>query len=71
MVVCKDIECAILYYQAIKDIIAKNKLPYHALIAFSGEKKLGDKAYTEAGLNEFPKRKPPPSLTKMITVSWW
>lgn len=54
MVVCKDIECAILYYQAIKDIIAKNKLPYHALIAFSGEKKLCDKAYTEAGLNEFP-----------------
>lgn len=54
MVVCKDIECAILYYQAIKDIIAKNKLPYHALIAFSGEKKLGDKAYTEAGLNGFP-----------------
>lgn len=54
MVVCKDIECAILYYQAIKDIIAKNNLPYHALIAFSGEKKLCDKAYTEAGLNEFP-----------------
>lgn len=54
MVVCKDIECAIHYYQAIKDIIAKNKLPYHALIAFSGEKKLGDKAYTEAGLNGFP-----------------
>lgn len=54
MVVCKDIECAIHYYQAIKDIIAKNKLPYHALIAFSGEKKLGDKAYTEAGMNGFP-----------------
>lgn len=56
MVVCKDIECAILYYQAIKDIIAKNKLPYHALIAFSGEKKLCDKAYTEAGLNGFPEK---------------
>lgn len=54
MVVTKDIECAILYYQAICDIIAKNTLPYHALIAFSGEKKIGGKAYTEAGLNGFP-----------------
>lgn len=53
MVVTKDIECAILYYQAICGIIAKNKLPYHALIAFSGEKTLGGKKYTEAGMNGF------------------
>ena len=54
MVVTKDIECAIRYYQAICDIIAKRKLPYHALIAFSGEKTVDGKEYTEAELNGFP-----------------
>ena len=53
MVVTKDIECAIQYYQAICEIIAKKRLPYRALIAFSGEKSLGGRAYTEAGLNGF------------------
>lgn len=54
MVVCKDIECAIMYYQAICDIISRKRLPYNALIAFSGEKELGGKKYTEAGMNHFP-----------------
>lgn len=54
MVVTKDIECAITYYQAITDLIAKKKLPYHALIAFSGTKTLGGKEFTETGLNGFP-----------------
>ncbi len=53
MVVTKDIECAIKYYQAICEIIKKKQLPYKALIAFSGEKNLGGHAYTEAGLNGF------------------
>ncbi len=54
MVVTKDIECAIRYYHAITAIIAKRRLPYHALIAFSGEKTVDGKEYTEAGLNGFP-----------------
>ena len=53
MVMTKDIECAILYHQAICEIIEKKKLPYHALIAFSGEKTLGGKKFTEAGINGF------------------
>jgi len=53
LVVTKDIECAIQYYQAICETIAKKRLPYRALIAFSGEKSLGGRACTEAGLNGF------------------
>ena len=54
LVVTFDIECAILYYKAICGIIDKKKLPYKALIAFSGEKELAGKTYTEAGMNGFP-----------------
>ena len=53
LVVTFDIECAIRYYKAITEIIARHKLPYKALIAFSGEKQLGGKTYTEAGMNGF------------------
>ena len=40
MVVTKDIECAIKYYQALTRIIEEKELPYKILIAFSGEKRL-------------------------------
>ncbi len=40
MVVTKDIECAIKYYQALNRIVADKELPYKILIAFSGEKRL-------------------------------
>lgn len=56
MVVTKDIECAIRYYQAIVDLIDKKKLPYHALIAFSGTKTVDGKEYTETEMNGFPDR---------------
>ncbi len=54
MVVTKDIECAILYYQAILKISEEKKLPFKTLIAFSGTKVIGGKEYTESGLNGFP-----------------
>ena len=54
MVVTKDIECAITYYNALQDIAKKNKLPYKILIAFSGTKTIQGKEYSEAGLNGFP-----------------
>lgn len=38
MVVTKDIECAILYYNALQKICGERKLPFKILIAFSGEK---------------------------------
>lgn len=40
MVVTKDIECAILYYQALNKLARERNLPYKILIAFSGEKKI-------------------------------
>ena len=40
MVVTKDIECAIKYYQALNRIVMDKELPYKILIAFSGEKRL-------------------------------
>ena len=40
MVVTKDIECAIKYYQALNRIVVEKELPYKILIAFSGEKHL-------------------------------
>ena len=40
MVVTKDIECAIKYYQALNRIVVDKELPYKILIAFSGEKRI-------------------------------
>ena len=54
MVVTKDIECAINYYQALQDIAKEKKLPYNILIAFSGTKNIKGQEYTEAGINGFP-----------------
>jgi len=54
MVVTKDIECAILYYLALKNLIAEKKMPFKILIAFSGEKRLSGKKniYSYADPNE-------------------
>lgn len=57
MVVTKDIECAILYYQTLQDIIREKKMPFNILIAFSGTKVMGGKEYTETDLNGFPDSK--------------
>lgn len=54
MVVTKDIECAIKYYQSLNEIVQEKALPYKILIAFSGEKRIGQQVYTESGLNGFP-----------------
>ena len=54
MVVTKDIECAINYYQALQNIALEKKLPYGILIAFSGTKDIQGKEYTETGINGFP-----------------
>lgn len=49
MVVTKDIECAILYYKALSNLIEERKMPFKILIAFSGEKQLstGATIYSE------------------------
>lgn len=53
MVVTRDIECAILYYNALNKLIEQKKIPFKILIAFSGTKTIGGKDYTETGLNGF------------------
>lgn len=57
MVVTKDIECAILYYNALQKVCTDKKMPFKILIAFSGTKVIGGKEYTEASLNGFPDTK--------------
>lgn len=53
MVVTKDIECAIRYYQALQKIKQAKRLPFNILIAFSGEKTVDGVTYKEEGLNGF------------------
>lgn len=54
MVVTQDIECAIKYYLALKNFAKEQKISFGILIAFSGEKEIGGKTFTETGLNGFP-----------------
>lgn len=54
MVVTKDIECAITYYQELQILAKKRKLPYNILIAFSGTKTIAGRNYTESDMNGFP-----------------
>ncbi|WP_295057228.1 DEAD/DEAH box helicase family protein [uncultured Fibrobacter sp.] len=54
MVVTKDIECAIQYYNALNGLIEELNLPFKILIAFSGSKNIGGKEFTEAEMNGFP-----------------
>lgn len=57
MVVTKDIECAIMYYHALQELIKKKGMPYKILIAFSGTKTINGRDFTEAELNGFPENK--------------
>ncbi len=53
MVVTRNIETAIRYFQAIRKLIKENKLPFDAVIAFSGAKMVDGIEHTEASLNGF------------------
>ncbi len=57
MVATQDIECAIRYYFAIKELIERDHLPYNVLIAFSGSKKVDGVDYTEVGINNVTEAK--------------
>lgn len=54
MLVCPSIQRAIEYYWKISGMLKERKSPYRAIVAFSGEKVIDDKAYTEESLNGFP-----------------
>ena len=57
MVVVDGVDRAILYHNAIRGLIQERELPYRALVAFSGSRKvdgLYDQEVSEALLNGFP-----------------
>ena len=54
MVVCGGIRQALAYHRAISQYLHKNKRPYNALVAFSGEHEYDGVQLTEAGVNKFP-----------------
>jgi type I restriction enzyme R subunit len=57
MVVTQSKEAAIRYWQAFRQQMAERKLPYKALVAFSGKvKDAADEEYTEAKANKLPAR---------------
>ena len=54
MVVVDGVDRAIRYYNAIRDLLHQRELPFRALVAFSGSRKLDDQEVSEALLNGFP-----------------
>lgn len=56
MVVTRNIESAIHYFQAIRSILEGRGANFKAMIAFSGSKKVGGVEYTESSLNGFPSK---------------
>ncbi len=56
MVVTQNIESAIRYYQALKQILQEKGNPFRIAIAFSGKKTVDGIEYTEAELNGFAEK---------------
>jgi type I restriction enzyme R subunit len=54
MVVSRNIETAIRYYFAIREILQRENAPFKAIVAFSGKKTIDGIEYTEDSLNSFP-----------------
>ncbi len=57
MVITSAIMRAIEYFHAINEYLDEKKLPYKAIVAFSGEHEYGGKKVTEATLNHFSSNK--------------
>ena len=56
MVVTRNIATAIRYFFAIRAALDENKVPFKAIVAFSGTKKLDGDDWTEDKLNNFPSK---------------
>ncbi|MEM6752295.1 MAG: DEAD/DEAH box helicase family protein [Cyanobacteria bacterium P01_C01_bin.38] len=54
MVVTRNIEAAIRYFFAIREILTQKDLPFKAIVAFSGKKTVDGIEYTEDIINGFP-----------------
>ena len=64
MVLTKDIECAIRYYWALRELKEEMHLPYGILIAFSDTKMVDGVEFTEASINGFPDTQTPEQFDK-------
>ncbi|OGG94802.1 MAG: DEAD/DEAH box helicase [Candidatus Lambdaproteobacteria bacterium RIFOXYD2_FULL_50_16] len=62
MVVTRNIESAIRYYQAIQAALVEAKAPFKAVIAFSGKKLVDGIEHTEDSLNGFSDKDTPTKL---------
>jgi len=56
MVVTRNIETAIHYFQAIRNLLKERKAGFKAMIAFSGKKTVDGIEYTEDSINGFPSK---------------
>ncbi|TVP60849.1 MAG: type I restriction endonuclease subunit R [Nodularia sp. (in: Bacteria)] len=56
MVVTRNIEAAIRYFFAIRDLLTQANVPFQAIIAFSGKKTIDGIEYTEEIINKFPSK---------------
>ncbi len=56
MVVTNGIERAVQYFHAVRDYLTERKSRYQAVVAFSGDHKMGGAQVNEAKLNGFPSR---------------
>jgi type I restriction enzyme R subunit len=56
MVVTRNIETAIRYFFAIREILKRENAPFGAIVAFSGKKTIDGNEYTEDTLNGFPSK---------------
>ena len=54
MVVTNGVQRAIQYFHDIRSYLQERKSPYHAIVAFSGEREYGVATVTETSLNGFP-----------------
>jgi len=56
MVLTRNIESAIRYFFAIREVLKKFNVPFKAMIAFSGKKTVDGIEYTEDSINGFPSK---------------
>ncbi len=66
MVITRNIESAIRYYQAIQKELKAANAPFQAIVAFSGKKTLDGIEHTEESLNGFPSKDIPDKLAGNI-----
>lgn len=68
MVITRNIESAIRYYQAVQKELKAANAPFQAIVAFSGKKMVDGIEHTEESLNGFPSKDIPDKLAGNIKI---